>query len=53
LLSIKGFFCRHVAQVVERYLDAVEVDGSIPSVPTMCLYLFMIQKERVFRIYIF
>lgn len=41
--------------MVERYLDAVEVDGSIPSVPTICLHLFfMIHfKERVSLIDIF
>ena len=37
----------------ERYLDAGEVDGSKPSVPTICIYLFMIQKERVYLIYVF
>jgi hypothetical protein len=36
----------------ERYLDAVEVDGSKPSVPTICIHLFMIKEERASRIYI-
>ena len=40
--------------MVERYLDAVEVDGSIPSVPTICIHpFFMIHKERVSLIDIF
>lgn len=36
----------------ERYLDAVEVDGSKPSVPTICHHLFMIYREGLFSSFI-
>ncbi len=35
----RAFLCRRVAQVGERYLDAVEVSGSIPLAPTIFLFI--------------
>ena len=35
VLSESGIVCRHVAQLVEHYLDTVGVVGSSPIVPTI------------------